>query len=113
MIQSAGLFSEGAAGGTLLRRSSSMGGGGGGGGGGGYGSSNENTLMQLKKPTINKKDIKIDPEDELKHIQEFLGSDDDDDMDDKDSIKNTLPIMLTDRRFFHGLFPFLILHSYV
>lgn len=39
----------------------------------------------LQKPTLNKIDIKIDPELESKQIRDILGDDDDDIEDDKSS----------------------------
>lgn len=46
----------------------------------------------LQKPTLNKIDVKIDPELEKKQIRDILG-DDDDDMEDDNSSGNSDKVM--------------------
>lgn len=85
------MFSEGAAGGIKTRSSGSS-------YGGGSGSSASDTVAQMRRPTLIKREFKLDPEEEERQIQEILG--DDSDEFDEESIKNsTMPVMLTDREF--------------
>lgn len=90
LIQTQGLFSEGAGTALLKTRASSSGGGGG---------SSARDAVQLQKPTINKKDnLKIDLDNEQKHLDETMPDDEDEDLDDKASISKSLPILLNNRK---------------
>lgn len=92
LIQTHGLFSEGAGSIIVKTRASSSGGGGGGGSG-------IRDAIQLQKPTINKKDnIKIDFDNEQKLFDEAIPDDEDEDLDDKSTIGKSLPILLNNRK---------------
>lgn len=90
LIQTQGLFSEGA-GTALLKTRASMSASGGGGTG--------RDATQLQKPTINKKDnLKIDFDNEQKHLDETMPDDEYEDLDDKASLTKSLPILLNNRK---------------
>lgn len=89
LVQTSGLFSEGAAGGNKTRSSS----------GSNYGSSaSDSAVAQMRRPTLVKREFKIDPEEEERQIQEILG-DDSDEFDEETIKASTMPVMLTDREF--------------
>lgn len=87
LIQTQGLFSEGAGASVVKTRAS-----GGGSSGGGGGSTGRD--VQLVRPTINRRDnIKVDPDDEQKHLDETI-PDDDEDLDDNSFVARSMPILL-------------------
>lgn len=66
------------------------------------GSTSRDSVSQMRKPTINRsdRDTKIDLEDEKRHMDETLPDDDNDDFTDKSFITKTIPIMLSDCKYF-------------
>lgn len=52
----------------------------------------------MRRPTLVKREFKLDPEEEERQIQEILG-DDSDEFDEETIKASTMPVMLTDREF--------------
>lgn len=65
---------------------------------GGSGSSASDTVAQMRRPTLIKREFKLDPEEEERQIQEILG-DDSDEFEEETIKTSTMPVMLTDREF--------------